>query len=167
MNDVKGLKPVLGALSAVLATMVFLLMMITFVDVLGRDLFNLSLPASYEITRLTLGMMVFVALPLVSANDEHVTIGLFNGLFKGRAANRKQFVVALFVAFLCVVWAHELWVQAGALYQQNERMMFLKIRLAPFVYAMSALTMLTAIIHLVQAWLKLAGRFKALEVTGV
>lgn len=167
MNDVKGFKPVLRALSVVLAAMVFLLMMITFVDVLGRDLFNRSLPGSYEITRLTLGMMVFVALPLISANDEHVTIGLFNGLFEGRAVNRKQFVVSLFVAFLCVVWARELWVQADALYQQNERMMFLKIRLAPFVYAMSVLTMLTAIIHLAQASLKLAGRFKAPEVTGV
>ena len=167
MNDAAGLKPILSALAAVLATMVFMLMMITFVDVLGRDLFNASLPASYEITRLTLGMMVFVALPLVSANDEHVTIGLFNGMFNEPAARRKRFAVSLFVSFLCVIWFHELWVQAGALYQQNERLMFLKIRLAPFVYAMSALTMLTAVIHLAQAWLKLTGRFRALDVTGV
>ena len=167
MDDVKGLKLVLAALSALLASIVFLLMMITFADVLGRDLLNLPLPASYEITRLALGMMVFVALPLVSAKDEHVTIGLFNGMFKGRASNRKHFVIGLFVSLLCIVWAHELWIQAGALYQQNERMMFLKVRLAPFVYAMSVLTMLTAIIHVVLAWLKLTGRFKALEVTGI
>jgi TRAP-type C4-dicarboxylate transport system permease small subunit len=167
VNDVTGFRPVLSALAAVLAAMVFLLMMITLVDVLGRNLFNLPLPASFEITRLTLGMMVFVALPLISASDEHVTIGLFNGLFRGRAANRKQFVVSLFVSFLCVVWARELWVQAAALAQQNEVMMFLKIRLAPFVYAMSVLTLLTAVIHLVQAWLKLTGRFTPLEVTGV
>jgi TRAP-type C4-dicarboxylate transport system permease small subunit len=167
VNDVAGFRPVLSALAAMLAAMVFLLMLITLVDVLGRNLFNLPLPASFEITRLTLGMMVFVALPLISANDEHVTIGLFNGLFRGRAANRKQFVVSLFVSFLCVVWARELWVQAAALAQQNEVMMFLKIRLAPFVYAMSVLTMLTAVIHLVQAWLKLTGRFTPLEVTGV
>jgi TRAP-type C4-dicarboxylate transport system permease small subunit len=167
VNDVFGFKPVLSALAAVLAAMIFLLMMITVVDVLGRNLFNLPLPASFEITRLTLGMMVFVALPLISASDEHVTIGLFNDLFKGRAANRKQFVVSLFVSFLCAVWARELWVQATALAQQNEVMMFLKIRLAPFVYAMSVLTLLTAIIHLVQAWLKLTGRFTPPEVTGV
>ena len=167
MNDVTGFRPVLSALAAILAAMVFVLMLITLVDVLGRNLFNLPLPASFEITRLTLGMMVFVALPLISAGDEHVTIGLFNGLFKGRAANRKQFVVSLFVSFLCAVWARELWVQAAALAQQNEVMMFLKIRLAPFVYAMSVLTMLTAIIHLVQAWLKLTGRFTPREMTGV
>jgi TRAP-type C4-dicarboxylate transport system permease small subunit len=167
VNDVTGFRPVLSALAAMLAAMVFLLMMITLVDVLGRNLFNLPLPASFEITRLTLGMMVFVALPLISANDEHVTIGLFNGIFRGRAANRKQFVVSLFVSFLCVVWARELWVQAAALAQQNEVMMFLKIRLAPFVYAMSVLTLLPAVIHLVQAWLKLTGRFTPLEVTGV
>lgn len=167
MNSVTGFRPVLSALAAMLAAMVFLLMMITLVDVIGRNLFNLPIPASFEITRLTLGMMVFVALPLISANDEHVTIGLFNGIFRGRAANRKQFVVSLFVSFLCVVWARELWVQAAALAQQNEVMMFLKIRLAPFVYAMSVLTLLTAVIHLVQAWLKLTGRFTPLEVTGV
>ena len=167
LHDVKGLQPVLAALSTLLAAMVFMLMMITCIDVLGRDLFNLPLPASFEITRLALGMMVFIALPLVSAHDEHVTIGLFNGLFKGRAVQRKQCVVALFVALLCVVWARELWIQADALYQQNERMMFLKIRLAPFVYAMSVLTMLTALVHLVQAWQKLTGRFVAPEVSGV
>jgi hypothetical protein len=32
---------------------------------------------------------------------------------------------------------------------------------------MSVLTLLTAIIHLVQAWLKLTGRFTPPEVTGV
>jgi len=155
------------ALAAILAVMVFLLMMITVVDVLGRNLFNLPLTASFELTRLTLGMMVFVALPLISANDEHVTIGLFNSIFKGRTANRKQFVVSLFLAFLCAVWARELWVQATALAQQNEMMMFLKVRLAPFVYVMSALTTLTAVIMLVQGWLKLTGRFTPLDGPGV
>lgn len=160
-----ALRPVLGILSAILAAMVFLLMMITFVDVLGRELFNLPIPASFEITRLTLGTMVFVALPLVSASDEHVTVDLFHGLFKGRVAVWQRFVISLFVSFLCVVWARELWVQAAALAQQNEIMMFLRIRLAPFVYAMSVLTMLTAVIHLAQAWLMLTGRYSSPRAT--
>ena len=167
MNEIFGMKAVLRTLAWLLAATVFALMMITFVDVLGRNLFNLPVPASFEITRLALGMMVFIALPLVSAQDEHVTIGLLNGLFPGRSGRRKSFVVGLFVAFLCVVLARELWVQAGALAQQNERLMFLKIQLAPFVYVMSALSLFTAFVHLALAWLKLSGRFEAPEVTGV
>jgi TRAP-type C4-dicarboxylate transport system permease small subunit len=166
VNHVFGVRPALRGLAATLAVIVLLLMLITFVDVLGRNLFNLPLPASFEITRLMLGMMVFFALPLISASDEHVTIGLFNDLFSERATKWKHFVVNLFVAFLCVVWARELWVQAAALAQQNEVMMFLKIRLAPFVYAMSVLTMLTAVIHLLQAWRKLTERIAPPEVTG-
>ncbi len=76
-------------------------------------------------------------------------------------------MVSLFLAFLCAVWARELWVQATALAQQNEMMMFLKVRLAPFVYVMSALTTLTAVIMLVQGWLKLTGRFTPLDGPGV
>lgn len=167
MNDPRGLRLLLGALSAVLALIVFLLMMITFVDVLGRELFSLPIPASFEITRLALGLMVFVGLPLVSANDEHVSIGLFNGWFPGRSANWKQLFIGLFVAFLCTAWSRELWIQAAVLAQQNERMMFLKIRLAPFVYAMSVLTFLAAAMHLARAWLKFRGRFRSPETQGV
>jgi TRAP-type transport system small permease protein len=167
VNDVPGLRPILAALAWALAAIVFVLMTITFVDVLGRELFNVPVPASFELTRLALGLMVFVALPLVSAADEHVTIGLFNGYFTGRARRWKQFVVTLFVAFLCAVWARELWVQASALAQQNERLMFLQIRLAPFVYALSAFTALTVVVYLVQAALKLTGRYRPPEVTGI
>lgn len=167
MNDVRGLRPILAALTWGLAAIVFLLMAVTFLDVLGRELLNLPVPASFEITRLALGLMVFVALPLVSAADEHVTIGLFNGYFRGRARHWKQFVVGLFVGFLCAVWARELWIQANALAQQNERLMFLQIQLAPFVYAMSVLTVFAAVVHLVQAWLKLTDRFQPPEPTGV
>jgi TRAP-type C4-dicarboxylate transport system permease small subunit len=167
VNDVAGLRPILATLTWILAAIVFFLMAVTFFDVLGRELFGLPVPAAFEFTRLALGLLVFVALPLVSANDEHVSIGLINGWFKGRAANRKQFVVSLFVAFLCAVLARELWVQAAALSQQNERLMFLQIKLAPFVYLMSALTLIAAIVHVVQAWLKLSGRFRPPEITGV
>jgi TRAP-type C4-dicarboxylate transport system permease small subunit len=180
------LGPLLRLLGLALAVIVFAMMLITFVDVVGRQLppalakvlqfaaglFGGELPAevrsalqsrplaaSFELTRLALGTMVFVALPLVTAQDEHITIGLLNALFKGGAERIKGFAVTLFVALLCAIWARELWIQAVALADQNERLMFLGVRLAPYVYAMSALTAFTAVVALVQAGLKLAGRY--------
>lgn len=185
MTRLAVLGPLLRLLGLALAAIVFAMMLITFVDVVGRQFppalakllqallgaFGGELPAelrqalqsrplaaSFELTRLALGTMVFVALPLVTAQDEHITIGLLNALFKGRAARVKGFVVTLFVALLCAIWARELWIQAVALADQNERLMFLGVRLAPYVYAMSALTAFTAVVALAQAGLKLAGR---------
>jgi TRAP-type C4-dicarboxylate transport system permease small subunit len=167
MNHIPVLAPLLRVLALVLAAIVFAMMAISFVDVVGRQLLNAPLPAAFELTRLALGAMVFVALPLVTAADEHVTIGLFNNLFSAKGTRWKRFAIALFVAALCVVWARELWIQAGALWEQNERLMFLGIRLSPFVYAMSVLTGLTVVIALLQSALKLRGAFKPPEIGGV
>jgi TRAP-type C4-dicarboxylate transport system permease small subunit len=166
LNDIPLLGPILRLLALALAVIVFAMMAITFVDVVGRQ-FDAPLPAAFELTRLALGTMVFVALPLVTAADEHVTIGLFNGFFSGRGERIKRFVVTLFVAALCVAWARELWIQAGALTEQNERLMFLGVRLGPYVYAMSALTAATVVVALLQAFLKLRGSFKPPEIGGV
>jgi TRAP-type C4-dicarboxylate transport system permease small subunit len=166
VNDIPILGSILRVLALVLAVLVFAMMAITFVDVVGRT-FDAPLPAAFELTRLALGTMVFVALPLVTAADEHVTIGLFNAFFKSRGERIKRFVVTLFVAVLCIAWARELWIQAGALREQNERLMFLGVRLAPYVYAMSVLTAATVAVALLQAFLKLRGRFKPPEIGGV
>jgi TRAP-type C4-dicarboxylate transport system permease small subunit len=166
LNDTPVLGPILKLLGLALAAIVFVMMAITFVDVVGRQ-FNAPLPAAFELTRLALGTMVFVALPLVTAADEHVTIGLLNALFRGRGERIKRFIVTLLVAGLCVVWARELWIQAGRLAEGNERLMFLGVRLAPYVYAMSALTAFTVVVALLQAAMKLRGAFKPPEIGGV
>lgn len=166
MDRLPLLGQMLRVLGFVLAAIVFAMMAITFVDVVGRA-FDSPLPAAFELTRLALGTMVFVALPLVTAGDEHVTIGLFNGFFRGRAERTKRFIVTLLVAALCAVWARELWIQADNLRQGNERLMFLGVRLAPYVYAMSMLTAFTVIVALLQAVLKLKGTFKPPDVSGV
>ena len=166
MNGLPVLGPLLRILELALAALVFAMMAITLVDVVGRT-FNAPLPAAFELTRLALGTMVFVALPLVTASDEHVSIGLFNGFFSGRAERIKRFVVTLLVAALCVAWARKLWIQAEALRDQNERLMFLGVRLAPYVYAMSVLTGFTVIVALLQSEMKLRGTFKPPEVGGI
>lgn len=167
MNHIAGLGPVLRLLGFALAAIVFAMMAISFVDVVGRQVLDAPLPAAFELTRLALGTMVFVALPLVTAADEHVTIGLFNGFFGEKGARIKRCVINVFVAALCVVWARELWIQAGALWEQNERLMFLGFRMAPFVYAMSVLTGFTVVIALLQGAMKLRGTFKPPEIGGV
>ena len=139
------------SLGMVLAVLVFAMMLLTFFDVVGRQGFNAPVPAAFEITELMMGFTVYLGLPVVSARREHLTIGLLDHLFTGAVKRVQAVVLNLLVGGVCMVWAREVWIQADALADQNELMMFLQIRIAPFVYAMSALTVVAALIFLALA----------------
>ena len=141
-------------LGYVLAALVFVMMILTFVDVVGRQAFDAPVPAGFEITEILMGFTVYLGLPLVCARREHITIGLLDHLFKGTVRRVQGFVLNALFGVLTLVWTRELWVHAGKLAAQNEILMFLKIPIAPFVYAMSALTLLSAIIFFILAWTK-------------
>lgn len=138
-------------LGYLLAALVFAMMLLTFVDVVGRQGFNAPVPAGFEITEILMGYTVYLGLPLVCARREHITIGLLDHLFKGTVRRVQGVVLNLLLVALTLVWARELWIHAGKLAGQHEILMFLKIPIAPFVYAMCALTLLAAVIFLVLA----------------
>ncbi|QDC10081.1 TRAP transporter small permease [Oceanicola sp. D3] len=62
----------------------FAMMSMTFLDVLGRYLFNAPLGFAFEMTEVGMAVLVFAALPSVTLRGAHVTVGLFESLFKGR-----------------------------------------------------------------------------------
>ena len=138
-------------LGTVLAVLVFAMMVLTLLDVLGRQGFNAPVPAAFEVTQLMMGFTVYLGLPVISARREHLTIGLLDYLFTGTVRRIQGVVLNLLIGVLCLLWAREVWIQADALVAQNELLMFLQIRIAPFVYAMSLLTVLAALIFLALA----------------
>lgn len=78
MGDTKlypqRLEPLLQWISAIL---LFIMMALTFVDVVGRYLFNAPVYGAAEMIQFLLAGMVFAALPLVSASNSHVAVELF------------------------------------------------------------------------------------------
>lgn len=69
---------------AVAGLVLFCMMAMTFVDVLGRYLFNAPLGFAFEMTQIGMAVLVFAALPSVTLRGAHVTVGLFESLFRGR-----------------------------------------------------------------------------------
>ena len=72
-------------LGVVAAIDLFAMMMLTFIDVTGRKLtgtvaFAKPVYGAYEITELLMGVLIFSALPLVTAREGHVTIDIFDRL---------------------------------------------------------------------------------------
>lgn len=63
------------------AIALFLLMTMTFCDVVLRSTFNAPIEAATELTRIFVAIMVFAVLPHVSVSNQHISVDLTDGLF--------------------------------------------------------------------------------------
>ncbi len=144
-------------LGYLLAALIFVMMVLTFVDVVGRQAFNSPVPAGFEITELLMGYTIYLGLPLICARREHITIGLLDNLFKGTARRIQGAVLNGLFGVLTLIWTREVWIHANKLASHHEILMFLKIPIAPFIYALCAFTLLAAMVFFVLAWVRARG----------
>jgi TRAP-type C4-dicarboxylate transport system permease small subunit len=146
MGSLRTLLYTLCGLLAALA--LFAIMMLTFVDVGGRKLFDTSLPGALELTELLMVAVIFAALPLVSLRGEHVTFDSLDILLPADVRRVQQALVDLVVAAMLVFLAWLMWDHAGKMAEYGDVTNRLRIPLYPFVYAMSAMCALSALVHL-------------------
>lgn len=59
----------------------FVLMCMTFADVILRSAFNAPIEAATELTRLLMAVVVFAALPVISFRGHHISVDLLDPLF--------------------------------------------------------------------------------------
>jgi TRAP-type C4-dicarboxylate transport system permease small subunit len=140
----------LGAAAAVL---LFCLMAVTTVDVIGRYIFNWPLRGGFELTELLLLTLVFAGLPLVSRADEHVTLDFIDGLLgpRGRALLRRLVDLVCGVIILALAW--RVYIKAGKIAGYGDTTDVLHILVGPFVYFMALMVAVTAIVHLIKAFM--------------
>lgn len=75
------------------AATLFLLMCMTFADVILRSAFNAPIEAATELTRIGLAVVVFAALPLVTWKGNHIAVDLLDPLFSRRLARWRDVAV--------------------------------------------------------------------------
>ena len=129
------------------ALALFAIMMLTLVDVTGRKLLSQSVPGSLEMTELLMVVVIFAGLPLVSLAGEHVVFDSLDPWLPPRVRR----VQGLFVDLCCVLGllglAWVMWGMAGQRAGDGETTAQLKLPIAPFVYGMSVLCAVTALVH--------------------
>lgn len=124
------------------------MMAITAVDVVARYLLSAPLRGAFEIVTLLLATSIFVALPLVTRADEHISVDLLKPLLRGIGGSLQRLtILALSTAILAVITV-QLWRHAGLLASAGHVTGFLEWRLAPVVYLMSALCGVTVLVYL-------------------
>jgi TRAP-type C4-dicarboxylate transport system permease small subunit len=129
------------------SALLFAMMCLTFVDVVARYLFNSPIRGGFEITELVLLVLIFAGLPLVSHGDEHVTMDFIDRMLPARAvAVLIRAVHALVAAmFLFLTW--QMWIKAARIAGYGDTTDVLRISVGPFVYFMTAMIALTALVH--------------------
>ena len=143
------LDQILGGLSAII---LFVLMMLTTVDVIGRYLFNTPLPGGYEITELMMAALVFAAMPVVTRRENHIVIDLLDFMMPKAIVRPRQIIVNLLCAVLCALWCWRTWTLGVRLGGYNEVTEYLNLPLAPICYFISVMSGLVTLVFLHLAW---------------
>jgi TRAP-type C4-dicarboxylate transport system permease small subunit len=147
------LKGLLDALCGLIAaTALFAIMALTLVDVSGRKLISSSVPGSLELTELLMVVVIFAGLPLVSLKGEHVVFDSLDPLLERSIRRAQGMVVDLIVSALLAGMAWLMALKAGQMGEYGDTTAQLQIAQSPFVYLMSALLGVTALVHLLLAF---------------
>jgi TRAP-type C4-dicarboxylate transport system permease small subunit len=134
----------LQLLGFTMAAILFLLMLVTFIDVMGRYLFSLPLPGAFELTQILMAVLIFSGLPLVCANDVHIRVDIAHGILSNRSRRGLDIFSHLVSTVALAVLAWRLWVKAGATLAAGDQSMYLGLPMYPICYLMFVLTALAA-----------------------
>ena len=142
------------AASAILLAM----MLLTFVDVVARYLFNRPIRGGFEMTELVLLVLIFAGLPLVSHADEHVTMDFIDRMLPERAVGILIRVVHALVAAVFFFLTWQVLIKAARIAGYGDTTDVLRITVGPFVYFMAAMIFLTAVVHVFKVFVPGARR---------
>ena len=147
-RTVRRLEQTLGYFAALT---LFVTMLLTLADVLGRYFFSAPLPAGHELTELLVGVVVYTAIPLITIQNQQITITLFSARLSGWPRHLLVTIVPLFSAVVMGLLAWRLIVQASKLAEFGSATLYLQWSIYPFVYFMGIMAVVSALIYLILA----------------
>lgn len=127
------------------------MMTLTFLDVTGRKFFASPIYGAYEITEFMMGVLIFSALPLVTARENHVTIDVFDHFIAPHIGRWQRVVVNLVSSVVLGFLGWRLWILSASHLRTNEVTMTLHIPHGPFSRVFAVLAILAAVACLVVA----------------
>ena len=149
-----------GTLEAVCIACLAMLVLVTSYDVVGRYVFNAPLASAFSLARMLMALMVFAALPLASAADEHLRAGLFDAKWSATGLRMRAIVVHAVSTFACAVLTWRLATQAGEYASNGDMIEVVDVPASWVVWIMAALALIgtgACAVVFVRAWQGRAG----------
>lgn len=91
------------------AAMLFMLMAMTFADVILRSVINNPIESATELTRLFMAIIVFSALPMVSWQGKHIVVDLLDPLFGRGLARVRDIIIDISCGAILILPAKRAW----------------------------------------------------------
>jgi len=152
-------------LGTVVAADLAAMMLLTFLDVSGRKLFTHPIYGAYEVTEFMMGVLIFGALPLVTAREGNVVIDIMDHFVPRGAMRGQRIVVGLVSSAVLAVIAWQLWILSVSHLHTNEVTMTLRIPHGPFTRAFAIMAALASIAALAVALDYLRGAREARDTS--
>ena len=140
-----------GILGVAASAILLAMMLLTFVDVVARYVFNRPVRGAFEVTELMLLVLIFAGLPLVSFTDEHAVMDFVDRVLGPRAQRRLVRLVHAASAAFMFLLAWLTWLKADRIWAYRDATDVLRIVYGPFVYFMAGTLGLAGVIHLSKA----------------
>jgi TRAP-type C4-dicarboxylate transport system permease small subunit len=153
-------------LGTVAAVTLFAMMALTFADVWGRYLLRQPVFGGYEVTEFMMGVLIFTALPMLCAQEGHVTIDLLDHIVPKAWLRWQRFLVNLVSGIVLAVMAWRVSLLSEQLAANHEVTMTLKIPHAPFALVFAIMAGFAALACFVVTWGYLRGSRKVENGSG-
>lgn len=134
----------------VAAVALFILMVMTFCDVILRSVFNAPIEAATELTRILMAIMVFSVLPIISSRADQIAVDLTDGLFYRYRLSRLRDGLVYLACGVMMIWpVQRVWILAERARDYGDVTEYLAIPqflVGWFIAASAAITALAMII---------------------
>ena len=129
----------------VCGAILLLMVAITVCDVLGRYVFNAPLSGATEVTELLLVSVIFISLPAVCLDHDHVVVDLFTNLMPAKWHPLRTALASLLSAAVLGVIAWRLLVYGQQFASYGGQTSTLQIPIAPVAYICATMTLISAL----------------------
>ena len=129
-----------AVLGLIAATALLFIMALTFVDVLMRYWFSSPITGSAELVMFAMAILIFSILPIITFDEQHISVGLLKGRFTGALAWLQRAIVLAvsLVASAAMTW--QLLVDGAQSSADHRTTTVLSLPQGPLEYAMGALS---------------------------
>ncbi|MGB7181530.1 MAG: TRAP transporter small permease [Burkholderiaceae bacterium] len=145
-----ALEKLSGWMAGLACICLILLMLVTFLDVVGRYFFNTPLTYSVELTEFGMGLLVCLGLAVTTFNRGHISVDLLNSVLPSRADNWFRRLTALTGVLVFSLIAWRLYDRALSFMDDGLTTQVLALPVYPVVFVMAAASVVAALIALVQ-----------------
>lgn len=123
----------------------FAMMCLTAADVFGRYALNAPIRGAHELIELMMALSVFAVLPILSARQDQISIGLLDRYFAGTAATYRTIIISLISLSFLILMSWRVWSEVGRSFYHGDATAYLRLPLAPVTAIMAVLATLAVV----------------------